>query len=705
MNLTPEQTKAITHPHSTAVIASAGTGKTTVLTQRFIHCLTSREAKLFELLAFTFTEKAAREMRERVMNQGELTIDDIPLLNISTIHAFCRSLLCAHAETLNLKPDFEILDANHHELSALVNLEKFIAQGLQENNPTLTLAVRTFGLKVVRKIMIDALPGFTYNNEQTNPTEHKLQIDLLKLANQFNANQQSKRIQAGLLCFDDLEILATRLLEQNELVRSTLQKKYKFILVDEFQDISPLEAKLIRALFNPAVNELFIVGDPKQSIYRFRGADVRLFDKTAQLIEQSGGLICHLAETFRTPVTLQNHFDKIFPVLLPETLKSPVTTNQNTPGSQFNVHTVNPVHSVQTLHQDLAKTTAKKISQLVSAGSPASEIAILFYAGTPVNQYRQLLEERGFPVVVETASTLLDDPLIVWLWHVLNYLAGARDKITQIGILRSTIVNLSEPLIKRLALSGQDDFFKKQTLDLFDTATDQASWQKICQHIDAWQKLVNNLSANDLVTTILATVKPNMTIEQELALQHFCDLLTSWQKQGLCSLVDIKDLLLGLDSLDIKHTLKDEAIGGVRLLSIHKAKGLEFDHVFLIPGNPKNNDSPHFKLHPQLGFVFKTVDPASEKQLHREFIKPTIFKELEFEEKQQHSDEIRRLLYVAMTRAKKTLTIFADEPSQEKFALLEKDPTNTTLLSTYNDWLYWVVKTFSATDTFDRTSI
>jgi len=708
MNLTIEQKAAITTPKSLSVIASAGTGKTTVLTQRFLHCHLERETPLYNILAFTFTEKASREMKERVLGTRNkepgteprgISYEQAPQLNISTIHSFCHRLLKQYGGQLGLKSDFEIYDPESLALWQESKMNSFVKYNIDEGEESFTRFLKYYGFQnlkeTVRKLLQMDLSALKQSalNCINKPDEVDVEsiTAFIKTTQSFQKDLLNEKICNQLISYDDLEILCLQLLTSYPEILKELQQRYKHILVDEYQDVSPRQFELIKKLYDPDQNEIFIVGDPKQSIYGFRSADSRLFFTMTEMIVNHGGEKIYLTETFRTPKALQDYFNKIFPKVLPAKAFHKATTHKELPDAKVFTNTLpEKRENAPVRHTLFAEKITEMITNLIESGTQPEEIAILFYAKSPMDYYQQALAKNKIKVLTEPTLSFFDNPLIVTAWHILNYLAGQQDKITQVGLLRNPIFSFSESFIDHLIKSSSDSIFSEQTIDLFATHKDRETWTELYNKIQRWKTLSQSLFAAELFETIVNEMKPDQDLQEIQLVQKFSSMLRSWQKQDLYSLLNVKSLLKSSESMEMSQKSTDGHAEGVRLLTVHGAKGLEFEHVFVVPGTKKPNDRSLFMFQQEQGFLFKTHDCEFEKTLKYQLEETEAYTEQKEVQKKSDLEELARLIYVALTRAKKCLYLFPERPSLNTLKALEKNTTDTSIIKNFNEWIYWL---------------
>ncbi len=253
--LNPEQKSAVLHQAGhLMVLAGPGTGKTMTLTHRIAHLIHSKLAEPEQILALTFTRKAAREMTQRIstllkgLESGQV--------RVSTFHAFCADLLRNETDKTGLPPDFTLCS----EIDA-ANIRKEV------------LAQSGAGKKIIQKFK-KALPKM----KTISVLEAAGDFPEKEISSLFEKYQHRLR-DLGMLDLDDLEVEALKLLRDHSNVSKALGKKYPWIFVDEYQDTNPVQVELLKAIVRSGSPNMFIIGDPDQAIYGFRGADVRNFHR------------------------------------------------------------------------------------------------------------------------------------------------------------------------------------------------------------------------------------------------------------------------------------------------------------------------------------------------------------------------------------------------------------------------------------------
>jgi len=508
--------------------------------------------------------------------------------------------------------------------------------------------------------------------------------------------QESKRSHS-LLDFDDLIFETRGLLAENKSVRRHYQEAFKFILVDEFQDTDHLQQEIIYWLAEEepladdlgevklASGKLFTVGDEKQSIYGFRGADVTVFNRVARSLAKFGGCLS-LQTSFRpTPKGarfINFLFEKVFTQEGPSREYEPayreiVARREEEPSGEaveflLVTQREGQKESRVRARQQEAELIARRIRQMVDTGAPLvwsreggkahwrpvrfGDIALLFRALTQVHIYEGLLREYEIPYFLSGGGGFYGRQEVEDLMNLLKALESPEDEVALVGALRSPLFSLSDEGLYWLGRSKSlsKDFLSetfppeinpkdRERLSLARTLFEQVSLLK------------NRLPISCLLERILdetgydAVVLGQWLGERKLAnLLKLLEIARSFDASGLFSLNDFTrfaEIFAREGAREAEAPLAEEAGDAVRIMSIHKAKGLQFPVVFIpdISRQPRRRMNPVL-LEPEIGIGITTRDGdfAIRKTL------PWLL--VEKERMRREVAEEKRLFYVASTR-------------------------------------------------------
>ncbi len=512
--------------------------------------------------------------------------------------------------------------------------------------------------------------------------------DLLPLVGrlfaQTQAIYQAYKVETHLLDFDDLEALTVELLTRCQAVRNRWQQEIKAsLLVDEFQDTNQRQREIVYALagFNETApaspakgSALFIVGDAKQSIYRFRGADVTVFRQVQADIDRAGGTRLNFDLTFRAHQPL---------VELTNALLAPLMAAADDPDRPYDVpfaplmaHRDQPKLKPPYLEFHLglgedkaagraaaAASLANRLAELRRAGQLEwPEVALLFRASTAFGVYEDALEQAGIPFVTVAGRGFYDRPEIRDLLNALAAIADPADDLALAGLLRSPAIGLSDGGLHLLRLAGSTPgslWASLQKLadlpDLSPADREQAEFAR--QLVAKLHRQAGRVTVAQLLKAFLdATHYPaalRLVADGERLRRNVDKLLTDAHRSELVSIGEFLEYISTLRDVGARQSeAPTEAGGAVQLMTIHKAKGLEFPVVVLADaGYSGGARAAPFYLDQELGLLLNLTDGEAQ---------PAAFRLAAWRETEQQAAEERRLLYVAATRAREKLIISGD---------------------------------------------
>ncbi len=478
--------------------------------------------------------------------------------------------------------------------------------------------------------------------------------------------------QSG-LDFDDLEAGTVTLL-RDPTIRAYWQAEIAAVLVDEFQDTNARQREIILGLCGEQPGRLFVVGDARQSIYRFRGADVTVFTGLQAQIKQQGGQTIDLDRTFRAhPILLEGL----------EALLSPIMGNQNNPERPFLIPYA-PLRSERSEAREkiqapfiecilgagedavsarpaAAQALARRLSELFSTGEIRSwdEVALLFRASTPFSIYEQALEEAGIPFVTVAGSGFYNRPEVRDVLNLLRALADPWDDQALAGLLRSPAFGVSDVGIYQLRcpLGKLRPIQEALHSDLSILSTmDQEHVRRAQTLLDELVPLVDHLPVSELLKRLLDRCDYRATLatianagDSSRLWRNVDKLIGDAQESGLVGVREFLEYIATMRDVGAREgEAASEAEGSVRLMTIHKAKGLEFPIVVLADAARRPN--PGREVAFRLGEAW-TVSPDKLEGTS------LAFRLARAQDALQNEAEDKRLLYVCLSRAQEKLII------------------------------------------------
>ncbi len=491
-------------------------------------------------------------------------------------------------------------------------------------------------------------------------------IPLLRAMFQYAASRyvQSKDARQS-LDFDDLEQRALALL-QDETVCRRWQNEISALLVDEYQDTNGRQRDLINSL-NGTGGKLFIVGDAKQSIYRFRGADVTVFRAERKRIEQSGRTVT-LTTSYRAHAPLMEALNALMqPVLGVADIEEQPWRE---PFSPLRHHRQQPAHNVQAPYVELhlgigskssgglqlaANALARRIRTLVDQTDIRfGDIAILCRASRSFTPYEDALDALGIPYLTVAGRGFYERPEVRDLLNALQALADPTDDLALVGLLRSPVSGLSDVQLYHLWRRQQEE--GHQTLWEAICALDEEEQPWLTPTIKQLHESAGRTGIADLLKAFLDATDYRAALRlagQHRALRNVSKLLELAQAAnaggGIVAVDDFLEYISTVRSAAGREgEARSTAENAVQIMTVHQAKGLEFPIVVLGDANSGSTKSPTVVLDEHLGLMVK---PATCEEA------PAIFKAAQEREKAMDEAEADRLLYVAATRARDKLLV------------------------------------------------
>jgi ATP-dependent helicase/nuclease subunit A len=624
--LTPDQRRAVAARDGDMLLdASAGSGKTSVLVERFARSVTADGIEVGAMLAITFTEKAAAELRDRIRARlralgAEEQARATEGAFISTIHGFCSRVLRAQALAAGLDPEFTVLEEPDARGLAVAAFDQALAE-VADSGPDGTDLVAAYRPDQLRGAILGTynelrsrgqrdprLPAFPpRQGDEEFPYDYAERVYGLldRLLQRFGAlYTQRKRAVSG-LDFADLELLARDLFASEPPVRERYSRRFERIMVDELQDVNAVQLELIQAIGR---GNLFVVGDALQSIYGFRHAEVELFERLGERLARGGRR--HTLETnFRSRPEILGVVNAAFGAELGERFRV-LQAGRSADGTDAD-------RRVELLIVDKcaewpseagaatgwrlaeARALAARLRELVDAGAAPREIVVLTRATTDMRCYERALEDRGVPTYVIGGRGYWSHPQVIDLLAYLRALANPRDHQALYTVLVSPLVGVSLDALVLLAAAARDRerepwWVLREGRELLDEVAlnERERLTKFADWFAAERELTARASVEELIERALArtgydlavlslpggerrlaNVRKLMRLGREYAAAHGPDL------RGFLEFVNARAAIGGGAAEESEAPVEGEALDAVRLMTIHRAKGLEFEIV------------------------------------------------------------------------------------------------------------------------------
>src|SRR5258708_1067988 len=643
MKLNKEQLKAIKHSAGPLlIIAGAGTGKTTVITERIKYLIEKEFAKPEEILALTFTEKAAREMETRVDVAMPMGYSNMWIM---TFHSFCDRILHREALQIGLDPRYKLMTSAETVQLIRTNLFKFKLNYFRPlGNPY--------------KFIDGMISHFArLQDENINPTEYlkwaKKQEDekWMELANAYRTYEELK-VKEGLMDFGDLIVKTIKLFRDRPNILKEYQKQFKYILIDEFQDTNYSQNELA-LLLSKKLKNITVVGDDDQSIYRFRGAAVSNIIQFRKNFPKTNIVV--LTQNYRSTQEILDRSYDLIQHNNPDRLEVIEKINKKLVSNKKQGEKIKFIYTERLENE--ADAVAKEIGKLVLTKEyDFKDFAILVRANNHADPFSRALSRHGIPYQFLGTGRLIKQPEIVDLISYLRVLYDFDDSISFYRVL-----TMSEFGIFARDVAKIGNFSRKYNLSLFEaservseiavSAQTREKIEKIVKMIHRHLELIRKETAGQILYYFLeeSGLLQNMLdpkskdVEKKSAnISKLFDKLKTYEvdhpEANIFTIVDWINLSMEIGESPQASDNDWTEINAVNILTVHGAKGLEFSGVFLV------------------NFVAQRFTRSQRQE--QVPIPDELIKEI-LPMGDYHLEEERRLFYVGMTRAKDKLFLAA----------------------------------------------
>ena len=647
--LNESQLKAVTHRNGPLlIIAGAGTGKTSVITRRIAYIIEQKWALPSEILALTFTEKAAAEMEERVDMLVPYGFTDMWM---STFNAFGDRFLRDYSLDIGLPANFKVLSATEQMIFMREHLYAF---ELKHYRPVSSPASHIKSLiNHFSRLKDELISPEQYQDyaqtkhlaaQKSSDSEQIVEAEkALELANAYSRYQELM-IQSGNLDYGDQLYLVNKVLDENISVLRKIRQRFKYILVDEFQDTNYAQNELVKKIAGIDGN-VTVVGDDDQSIYRFRGASISnilQFNRDYKDISQ-----IVLNQNYRSSQQILDAAYRLIQNNNPDRLEVQNKINKRLISSK-NGEAPLLLHSA-TLSCE-ADSVANKIKELKNKhGLQYKDFAILVRANNHALPFIQSLNMSGIPFIFSGASSLLQQPEIRMLVSFLRLLINPDDSLAFFHLATSELYNISAEEMAKLYSSAKQN--NRQIEEIVGNG-DFAELQSVCNDLSSYRRDITTLNAGELLYKYLSnkgTLKKwinTKSVSDEIKVYRvaaFFERLANFNHASddpsIPAFLQALELIIEAGD-DSQSNEIDSNVDAVNILTAHAAKGLEYEVVFIVNA---------------VAGRFPGADRKDPLPIPDELLKEKLSSE-DF-----HIQEERRLFYVAATRAKQFLFITSAE--------------------------------------------
>ena len=606
--LNTSQREAVTYTEGPSlIVAGAGSGKTRVLTYRIAYLL-QQGVPASSIMALTFTNKAAREMKERIMKL--VSASDARYLCMGTFHSICTRLIRPHAELLGFTHDFTIYDTTDMK-SVLKAICK--ERGLDEKvyKPTAVLS----RISMAKNCGIS--PAQYGMNQQLLREDRE--VRMYETATIYEL-YQARLKAANAMDFDDLLINMLRLLDISPEVRTQYQQQFRYLLVDEYQDTNYIQFLLVKRLAEPQ-NNICVVGDDAQSIYSFRGADIRNILNFRQVYPQAK--LFKLERNYRSTQNIVNAANSLIHKNVHQIEKTVYSEKEEG----------NPL-ALQAYMDDRAEAEGvTKLIQFAHRTNGYDDIAILYRTNAQSRAFENELRKHNIPYRIYGGTSFYQRKEIKDALGYFRLAINPRDNEALLRIIAFPGRGIGDTTMKKVAANAIEHH--RSYLDVMrapeETALDVSAATKtklrgfaalvdqlrtLSEEVDAYEFAEQTLRMTGVMTA-LALDHTQEGIDRAQNVQELLNAIREFVEQRQNEGIDytpITDFLSEVSLLTDQDDNLADTTERVTLMTVHAAKGLEFPVVF-IAGLEENLFPSQFCVKPQ------------------------------------EIEEERRLLYVAITRA------------------------------------------------------
>ena len=564
--LNPSQIQAIeTINGPVLIMAGAGSGKTRVLTHRYAHLVKHHNVDVEQILAITFTNKAAEEMKSRISKLLNLKISP---KWISTFHSLCVKILRIHGDKIGYKSNFTIYDQS--------DSNKVIRNCMSENNVDL----KQYSPKRFQAHISNLKNSMISPGEALENAESFFEVKVAEIYSSY----EKKLIIANSMDFDDLLIKTVELLQTNESILKYWSNKFQFIMVDEYQDTNFVQYKLVELLGSNNKN-VCVVGDSDQSIYAFRGADIRNIIEFEK--DFSNATVIQLDKNYRSSKKILNLANSVISNNPRKIEKNLWTDNEDGLDiSSFRFRS----------EKDEARWVAEEVKNLIDS-SKENEVAIFYRTNSQSRLFEEELRMLNINYKVIGSVRFYDRKEIKDIISYLQFLVNDSDTVAFERIVNVPRRGIGESTVKKIRV-----YLNETRKSIFEALESIEEIKNISPRIKG------SLSEfKDLITELksYSLQGPSKTIQKVLELTGYkMSLIKEGTLESQMRIENIEELLNSAFSFEnlyeeeidepygmlrdylesialFSETDKLEDADRVLLMTLHNAKGLEFPYVFM----------------------------------------------------------------------------------------------------------------------------
>ena len=533
------------------IIAGAGAGKTKTLTTKIAYLIEEEHVSPYNILAITFTNKAAKEMKDRLYL---LVGSDASKLQVSTFHSFGLKLLRENYETLGYDKNFVIMDSD----DSLTVVKKILKD--------MDLDPKIYNPRAIRNKISSC------KNEMMSPKAYERYAisDYEKIVQQVYEKYETKLQRNNSVDFDDLLLLPIELFKNNPETLDKYQDLYKYLLIDEYQDTNEAQYILTKLLCAKH-RKITCVGDDSQSIYSFRGANYKNILNFEKDYQDAKTIL--LEENYRSTSTILDAANQVIKNNLQRKDKN-LWTNRGV-GEKIKYYRAYN-------ERDEAQYVIRKVKELVNRGTEYQDISVLYRTNAQSRVLEEEMLKENLPYRVIGSFYFYSRKEIKDLIAYLRLIHNSKDNVSLLRVINTpkrgiglkTIENLTEQAdlngtsIYEAISSGKELEFKS-TIEKLKLLSDELTLTELIDKV---------LDASGL----RAELEAEKSLEAEVRLENleeFKSITKSFEERE--GLISLEDFLLEISLISDVEEYKDDP-NRISLMTVHSVKGLEFNHVFVV---------------------------------------------------------------------------------------------------------------------------
>ncbi len=558
-NLNEKQREAVLQTEGPVMaIAGAGSGKTSVLTKRIAYLIFEKQIAPNNILAITFTNKAAKEMKERVYNEIKIGTRG---MWISTFHSMCARILRDHIERLGYDRNFQIIDDD--------DTLQVVKKLMKDSN----IDSKMFNPKIVRNLVLKV----KFDEGFLDGIESPLNAVVENIYRKYT----KYLLESNLVDFEDLLLLTIKLLREHQDIKDFYHQQFKYILVDEFQDTNNVQYELIRLLVNED-NNLFIVGDEDQSIYAFRGANIENINKFKK--DYSDFHLILLEQNYRSTNNILSAANAVIINNKNRIVKNLYSTKGD--GEQI-------THYKAVTARDEVEYIAMKILAMKRMGYDYNDFAILYRANNTSRQFEDVLMQKQIPYRIHGNTSFFKRKEIKDFTAYLRFILNNDDAFSFLRVISVPRRGIGPTTIAKITEYAADNGLSfSDALRLTPSFLGRNAANKITEFMDQmkdFREKLDELPFIDYVDYILQNsgyltvlegddkgdVRYENLLEFKTILAENNDVYADYSKVEMLTFI-LEDIALKSEEN------KEDILDGVTLMTLHAAKGLEFKVVFIV---------------------------------------------------------------------------------------------------------------------------